>query len=60
MGRFQNPWMECFFEKVRNSDVNLVRRQSGGGTVFIDEGNINFSFIGKIQNEKNDCVSQMP
>lgn len=53
MGRFQNPWMECFFERVRKDKINLVRRQSGGGTVFIDEGNINFSFIGKIDNEKN-------
>lgn len=60
MGRFQNPWMECFLEKAIKDGVHIVRRQSGGGTVFIDEGNINFSFIGTHKKEDNfDFVTQL-
>lgn len=45
MGRFQNPWLECDLPYLVDNDIWLVRRQSGGGTVFHDEGNLNFSFI---------------
>jgi len=43
IGRFQNPWLEC--SPLGRKDTYLVRRQSGGGTVYHDEGNLNFSFI---------------
>ncbi len=45
LGRFQNPWLECHLPYLVENDIWLVRRQSGGGCVFHDEGNINFSFI---------------
>ncbi len=48
IGRFQNPWLEC--SPHRGKDTYLVRRQSGGGTVYHDEGNLNFSFIRHIEN----------
>lgn len=45
MGRFQNPWVECNLGKMKSANVLLARRQSGGGTVFHDEGNVNISFL---------------
>jgi lipoate---protein ligase len=47
LGRFQNPWQETHPRLLRENGIFLSRRFSGGGTVFQDEGNINFSFIGK-------------
>lgn len=49
-GRNQNPWIETNLAHLASrqhssSPVQLVRRRSGGGTVFHDEGNVNFSVI---------------
>jgi lipoate---protein ligase len=45
LGRFQNPWKECQLPYLVENDIWMVRRQSGGGCVYHDEGNLNFSFI---------------
>jgi lipoate-protein ligase A len=45
MGRFQNPWLETNLSYLVKNDIWLVRRQSGGGCVYQDFGNLNFSFI---------------
>lgn len=45
IGRFQNPWVECQTKKMAQDGVHLARRQSGGGTVFQDLGNTNFTFL---------------
>ncbi|KAL0940419.1 lipoyltransferase and lipoate-protein ligase [Colletotrichum truncatum] len=50
IGRNQNPWLEVNLPLLQSLDgsddaVNLVRRRSGGGTVFHDEGNVNYSVI---------------
>lgn len=45
LGRFQNPWLECQLPYLVQNDIWMVRRQSGGGCVYHDEGNLNFSFI---------------
>lgn len=44
-GRFQNPYLECNISEMIESKINFVRRQSGGGCVYHDLGNLNVSFI---------------
>ena len=45
VGKNQNTLSEINYEYVKKNNVKVVRRQSGGGAVFHDLGNINFTFI---------------
>lgn len=45
IGRNQNTLEEINQKKVESDKVNVVRRLSGGGAVFQDEGNLCFTFI---------------
>lgn len=53
IGRGQNPWKECNTQKMADDAVTLARRQTGGGAVFHDLGNTNFTFMaGKPEYDK--------
>ncbi|WP_207941662.1 lipoate-protein ligase A [Enterococcus sp. DIV2402] len=45
IGRNQNTIEEINKEYVDENGIHVVRRFSGGGAVYHDEGNLNFSFI---------------
>lgn len=45
MGRYQHPEAELDVEYLQSRGIALLRRTSGGGTVYHDEGNLNFSVI---------------
>lgn len=44
-GRNQNPLHECALQQCLSEKVILIRRISGGGTVYHDHGNLNYSFV---------------
>ena len=45
VGKHQNTMAEINHNFVKNNKVLVARRLSGGGTVYHDEGNLNFTFI---------------
>ncbi|KAI8438754.1 hypothetical protein MSG28_011158 [Choristoneura fumiferana] len=45
IGRHQNPWLESNVPLLTEKDIALARRNSGGGTVYHDRGNLNVTFF---------------
>ncbi len=59
IGRFQNPWAECNTDRMKQDGVHLARRQSGGGAVFQDLGNTNFTFMSSKDNYSQSRNNQI-
>jgi len=49
VGKHQNLLGEINYPFVRKNNIAICRRISGGGTVFHDSGNVNFSFIKNVK-----------
>ncbi len=45
VGRHQNTWDEINHKFVRRNKITVARRMTGGGAVYHDLGNLNFTFI---------------
>jgi len=62
VGKHQNALAEINHEFVRLHEIPVARRLSGGGTVFHDPGNLNFTFIRNVANisEVNFKVFTVP
>ncbi|XP_026759145.2 lipoyltransferase 1, mitochondrial isoform X2 [Galleria mellonella] len=45
IGRHQNPWLEANIPLLSEREIALARRNSGGGTVYHDRGNLNVTFF---------------
>ncbi len=49
IGKHQNAFAEINYPYVRAENIPLIRRISGGGAVYHDSGNLNFTFIKKTE-----------
>lgn len=57
LGKNQNPYVEIAHSLINDRKIPLLRRISGGGTVYHDLGNVNMTFIQKnVKLDKIDFI----
>lgn len=54
IGKNQDPYAECHVERFLREGGKIARRRSGGGAVYHDTGNLNYSVICLLEKE-NEC-----
>jgi lipoate-protein ligase A len=59
IGNHQNPFQEINTELAAQKKIRPIRRISGGGAVYHDAGNLNFSFITDFGEKKLDYFKQL-
>lgn len=52
IGKNQNAFAEINIDKAREKGIKIVRRITGGGAVYHDLGNVNYTFISSKNEEK--------
>lgn len=59
VGKHQNILQEVNWEYTQKNGIGLIRRISGGGAVYHDHGNLNFSFITGFRKQKLDYFKEL-
>ncbi|MCW4017331.1 MAG: lipoate--protein ligase family protein [Candidatus Bathyarchaeota archaeon] len=60
IGRFQNPEKELLLENCKKLGVDVIRRISGGGTVYHDaKGEVTYSVIAKTEDFGTNDIAQV-
>lgn len=54
VGRNQNTHAEINEDFIKRNNIAVIRRQTGGGAVFHDLGNLNYTFITRSKDRFND------
>jgi lipoate-protein ligase A len=47
IGRNQDCWSECKIDLMRQNGIDLIRRDTGGGACYVDEGVLLFSIVSR-------------
>ena len=59
VGKNQNCWQECNIDKLEKDGGYLARRLSGGGCVYHDDKNLNFTFLANEQDYDVDMQTEV-